>query len=174
MSRTVKYLFTALVVSLLIAGCSDNPTGSEKTPLTGNVEITVSYFYNNFVGYRPDVGADAFLFHADNREVYADSLVFSSLGIATIYSENTDGKTYVRNSSYDEKYKVYNDYSSEADVNGLIRFSDIPVGRYFIIISSHGRWTYSYRYIDVEKNKTLLLVKNFGMYHEFEDGGEGW
>ena len=146
------------MILLFTAGCTDNITSTAPVVTTGNIEITVSYYFNNFVGYKPDVSAKAYLFHADNMNIYADSLKYSRSGIAT----NTDGD------------KIDSDYSNEADVNGLIRFNDLSAGRYFIIISSNGRYAYSYKYIDIEKGKTLLLVKNFTMYREYANGGQEW
>ena len=47
------------------------------------LEIEVSYYYNHYIGYKPDIGARAYLFkEKDAKNVYIDSMlsVSASLG----------------------------------------------------------------------------------------------
>lgn len=155
------------------------PIESKKGNLTGSV----SYFYNNYVGYKPDVNARI-----------------------TIISYETDYKKYTN----DELFYFARDgiklnaterfYTTRVDVSGNFNFTKIPVGKYLLIVSSKGRASIDYnkepsgfgpnmakqlfgeengrilmmntmKYrlyeainIEVKENETLHHVKNFNLY----------
>ena len=152
-----KLLFLFLFVSLL-SGCN-------IISKPGNLEITVSYFYNNFQGYKPDVGAEAYLIN----KKYTDSLCMDSINLITSRSGVFYNK-FVKDEFYDPKGML----KSEADLNGKINFKDLPVGDYFILLVSHGRYVYSKKELKIESTKTLSLVKNFEYLHDMDQKGESW
>lgn len=128
-------------------------TSCEKEEEPGNLKIIVSYYYNDFIGYKPDVGARVFL--------YTDTYAKCPDWVSSII-----GKAYVGEEESDYQYKA------EADVNGEIHINNIPSGYYYIVLTSEGRYTYSDKIIDIPLGGTLDLVKNFYYRHEFEE--EPW
>lgn len=144
----MKYLYLGITLLLLTVGCS-----KDKNEEPGDLIITVSYYYNQFIGYKPDAGADAHLF--ENEDVECDNQVDALVGWAYIG---------------EEKYE--SDYNAEADVNGVIHFYNIPGGAYYLTIKSKGRFTFSDKIVDIPPGGELNLVKNFGYLHEFEE--EPW
>ena len=150
-----KLLYLFVFVSLL-SGCN-------LISKPGNLEITVSYFYNNFQGYKPDVGSKAYLFKSDvTQRICMDSLtmIYTSLG----YFFDKNGK-YIK----DEDKQI-----ADADVSGKINFNDLPSGKYFLVLSSKGRNMFSKKDIVIESGKKLLLVKNFEARHDGENYADSW
>lgn len=147
-----KLLFLFLFVSLL-SGCSK----------PGNLELTISYFYNNFQGYRPDVGAKAMLFKSSvSQRLCMDSITLPYAETGIFYDNN--GK-YIKDEDI---------LKAEADVSGKINFKDLSNGKYLLIVSSKGRHIFSKKEIEIESGKTLSVVKNFEVDHDMDYKGESW
>lgn len=145
------------LISLICFSC-------DKIFEPGSVEIEVSYYYNQYQGYKPDVGAKAFLFERDKSitSVYIDSMSSIDARIGFLVDKNDD--------LLDVDYK----YSGEAGASGIITISDVDQGKYLLILASKGRYTFTHKYIEVNSGETLKLVKNFYYLHDYEDGGEIW
>lgn len=152
----MKKIYYLLLITFFVASCN-----IFQKP--GNIEISVSYFYNNFQGYKPDVGAVAYLIN----EKASDSLAIDSLHLANVMAKaflKTNGK-YLNDS---------NILTMEADVTGKINYKDIPSGKYLLIIGSNGRSVFSKKNIQIAPGKTLSLVKNFGYVYDRSNDGEFW
>lgn len=151
----MKNLFLISILILSLSGCKKAP---------GNLEITVSYFYNNFLGYKPDVGANAILFEEKYLSgICKDSINLINSRVGVFY--NTKGK------AIDDPKNML---KAEANVEGKITFKDIPCGKYFLLVISNGRYVFSKKVIDIESAKTLSLVKNFEATHDMDTNGESW
>lgn len=152
-----KLLLFALIIALF--------DGCNLVPKPGNLELTVSYFYNNFQGYKPDVGATACLF----EKKYNDSLNMDSINLVSSRAGVFYNK-YIKDKFYDPKKML----KGEADVTGKISFKDVPAGEYFLLVTSKGRYVFSQKTVTIEPIKTLVLVKNFEYFHDMDPKGESW
>lgn len=150
-----KLLFLFLFVSLL-SGCN-------IIQKPGNVEITVSYFYNNYQGYKPDVGSKAFLIkNSVAQRICKDSLTLPYASQGIFFDKY--GK-YIKNEEIQ---------NAEADVLGKIKFNDLSSGNYYLFVSSKGRDIFTIKEIEIESGKTLSLVKNFEATHDMDREAESW
>ncbi len=155
MKKTLFLL--AMLPVLVLSSCSKD----DDEP--GSIELTVSYFYNSFQGYKPDVGATAYLFEYSKKDLL-------NLGTMTCAS-GMMGVLIDKNEEYH-----FNEYTSKgtADVNGVIRLKNINPGSYFIMVGSEGRYLYSMKDIIIKSGEELTLVKNFGYKNEFSSLPETW
>ena len=144
----MKNIFFALLIPLFLFG------GCEKFKEPGDLKITVSYYYNDFIGYKPDVGATATLF--EDETLRYDDYIEAAIGAIRLNEDDL----------------LFPDYKAEADVNGIITIYDLPVGEYYLAIVSEGRFTYSEKVITIPSGGALDLVKNFYYLHPFER--ENW
>lgn len=145
----MKKVFLVVVAAVMIVGCKKKD---------GAVELTISYYYNNYQGYKPDVGAKVYIF---DKDVNCSSMSLTDAQMGIIVDKN--GNT---------KFDLYK-YSSEADVNGVVKISVQPA-EYYIVVASKGRYLYSMKKITVKSEETLYLTKNFYYLGEFKDVPESW
>ena len=129
----------------------------------GNLELTVSYYFNDYQGYKPDVAAHAYLFDIKIKdEMCLDSMNYYTAMIGRLVGK--DGEWLIN--EINDKYDYL--YDGEADANGVLRISDINVGKYIIMLSSKGREIYSIKDIEIKKGETLFLTKNFGYLNDWK------
>lgn len=148
----MKKIILALVMAFSIASCKKN-----DVQLNGSLEVKMSYYYNSYQGYKPDVGAKIYLFKQTGKS-YERKLVDYRIGLLTI-----EGTTEI----------VRADFKAEADGTGLAKIQNVPYGDYLLVASSKGRFIYSTKPITI--NAALQNeVKNFGYLNEFKDEGESW
>lgn len=152
----MKKLNPTLFIILLFCSC-------EKIFEPGSLELQVSYCYNAYQGYKPDIGAQAHLYKKSHTSgVFIDSI--SCIDARVGYLIDNKGKIM----------DIDDDYEGEVGITGILTIDNIKPGDYLLILASEGRWTFSHKYIEINPGETLKLVKNFGYLHEFEDGGEYW
>ncbi|TZF81805.1 hypothetical protein FW774_17260 [Pedobacter sp. BS3] len=149
----MKKTLLILTAAILLSACKK----SDDKPKTGSIEVKLSYFYNDFQGYKADVGARIYLFKQTGKS-YDKSYVNYSIGALQV-------------SGSDEI--VYYDYRAEADVTGTAKIDNVPYGKYLLVAASKGRFVYSVKPIEVN-SVSQNFVKNFGYLHEFDDNGESW
>lgn len=130
----------------------------------GSLKVTVSYYYNTYQGYKPDVGAKVFLFlKSETTSFHNDSTnpIIAKAGMLQDYSGDIiSGLTYK--------------YSGITDGSGNCVINDIEPEDYLLIVASNGRTVYSHKYITINEGQQLSLGKSFYYLHDYEDGGEYW
>jgi len=152
-----KILFIALIV-LITASCKKD---DEQLPATVNIEV--SYFYNTYQGYKPDVAAIAYLCEKDKTAAfYNDSTAAIALRIG-LYTD-------IKGDWVDIPFK----YKGEAGTTGTINIQNVDPGKYLLLLASKGRYTYSHKYITIKSADNISLVKNFNYYDDYSYGGELW
>ena len=124
----MKKLLFLLFVGLVTLTSCNKPIGT--------VSGTVTYFYNDFIGYKPDVGATVYVTtsECDLLSDYLDEAELSSITgepIDSILEINT----------YRMYYKILEDsLVATTNVNGLGEYTiDLPEGNYRLIFKSVGR-----------------------------------
>ena len=124
----MKKLLFLLFVGLVTLTSCNKPIGT--------VSGTVTYFYNDFIGYKPDVGATVYVTTAecDSLSDYLDEAELSNITgepIDSILEINT----------YRMYYKILKDsLVATTNVNGLGEYTiDLPEGDYCLIFKSVGR-----------------------------------
>ena len=124
----MKKLLFLLFVGLLTLTSCDKPVGT--------VSGTVTYFYNDFIGYKPDVGATVYVTTAgcDSLSDYLDEAELSN-----ITGEPID--SVLECSTYRMLHKILQDsLVATTNVNGLGEYTiDLPEGDYYLIFKSVGR-----------------------------------
>ena len=148
----MRKLMLFIAVASVFVGCK-----KDEGVKTGTVEVTISYFYNDFQGYKPDVDASIYLFKQTGKS-YERSLVDYRIGVLTV--EGTEET-------------VRHDFKATANVNGVATINNVPYGEYLLVAASEGRWSYSVKPIKLNAPK-LEEVKNFGYLREFDNNGESW
>lgn len=153
----MKKLNLLTLLLIFILSCDNN-----KEP--GSLEIEVSYFYNNYQGYKPDVGAKAFLFtNKEAKGICIDSMNWANA--TTGIPADNKGELM---------FDIAPAYKGEVGISGTVYITGIEAGDYLLILASEGRFTFSTKNIEIISGQDLKLVKNFGYYHEFDLGGESW
>jgi len=156
-----KILLFALILVAFISCEKDDP-------VPGSLNIKVSYFYNNFQGYKPDVGAKAYLHDTKYGNLaYLDSIGPISARVGFLVDKN--GKWITADDG-----GITHKYDGEADVTGTISILNIEPGSYYLVVASEGRYTFSTKRISIGEGENLDLVKNFYYLHDFDYGGESW
>src|SRR5690606_4038115 len=97
------------------------------------LEVTLSYYYNQYQGYKPDVNASVYLFRDTGKDYEAKYVHYATGGLTIKGSDQ----------------KVYSDYSGKTDVNGVATLTGVPYGKYLIVVSGKGRSVYSKKKITV-------------------------
>ena len=120
-----------------------------QEPPAGTVEVSVSYFYNNYHGFKPDVDAKVLLVEKSNWHNFQDYSYYD------VKFPNAMGFF----SKSDKKRIEYN-YEAIANVHGIVKIDNVLYGKYEIIVVSEGRKSYSHKTIDLNAEK-IELVKNF-------------
>ena len=124
----MKKLLFLLFVGLATLTSCDKPVGT--------VSGTVTYFYNDFIGYKPDVGATVYVTTAgcDSLSDYLDEAELSN-----ITGEPID--SVLECSTYRMLHKILQDsLVATTNVNGLGEYTiDLPEGNYRLIFKSVGR-----------------------------------
>jgi hypothetical protein len=124
----MKKLLFLLFVGLLTLTSCDKPVGT--------VSGTVTYFYNDFIGYKPDVGATVYVTTAgcDLLSDYLDEAELSN-----ITGEPID--SVLEFDTYRMLSKILKDsLVATTNVNGLGEYTiDLPEGNYRLIFKSVGR-----------------------------------
>ena len=134
---------------------------TKEEPAT--ITIEVSYFYNNFIGYKPDVGAKAFLFdHSKTGNISLDSMSVVDARFGQLTSKTGDW------------LDLDPVYEGEAGAAGIITIENITPGYYLLILASEGRWSFTHKHQHIDSGEKLNLVKSFNYYYEFNQGGEIW
>jgi len=158
-----KITFSIILVATLFSACKKEL----KEP--GAIEVTITYFYNNFFGYRNDVGAKIFVYDpAVGKQMHLDSMSVIFARIGAIYDRN--GKIIDKGEFLETRYL----FTAEANASGVAHIGNVPPGKYFILAASKGRFTYSTKNIEVLPGETLHLTKNFGYLFEWLPQGESW
>lgn len=116
----------------------------------GTLRGTVTWQYNKYIGTKPDVGAKIFVIPNDFNHNSVNIGVLSSFAIGV----DTNGD---------------NLFIGEANGYGEYQISDIPVGKYFVLISSRKTTRNPYEPIHpyLEQKLTYLLGSN--SYKDFAD-----
>ena len=124
----MKKLLFLLFVGLLTLTSCDKPIGT--------VSGTVTYFYNDFIGYKPDVGATVYVTTAE-----CDSLsnYLHEAELSNITGESID--SVLECNTYRMLSKILKDsLVATTSVNGLGEYTiDLPEGNYRLIFKSVGR-----------------------------------
>ena len=157
----MKKLLFLLFIGLVTLNSCDKPIGT--------VSGTVTYFYNDFIGYKPDVGATVYVTTAecDSLSDYLDEAELSNITgepIDSILEFNT----------YRMLSKILKDsLVATTNVNGLGEYTiDLPEGNYRLIFKSVGRKRINLVEVDgrvevervkVEGKKTTNESVNFDM-----------
>jgi hypothetical protein len=158
--KTKFLLFFLFSIALMSCKKEDDEPGS--------VSIKVSYYYNAYQGYKPDVGAKAYLHDVEYiSKVHLDSLHPIAAKVGLLIDKNGD---FLLSSNNGVTYN----YSGEADVSGQIDIPNVGPGDYYLVVASEGRYTFSTKRITVGSGTPLTLVKNFYYLHDFDYGGESW
>lgn len=90
-------------------------TNSERG--NGNIKGVITWQYNNFVGTKPDNGANIVLI-SKNKDKNSDNATFT-----LTLKQNPNGKNGI--------------YTAEADGYGNYEMDDVPVGQYYLLIKSN-------------------------------------
>ena len=124
----MKKLLFLLFVGLATLTSCDKPVGT--------VSGTVTYFYNDFIGYKPDIGATVYVTTAE-CDLLSDYLDEAEL--SNITGEPIDSVLEVN--TYKLFYKILEDsLVATTSVNGLGEYTiDLPEGNYRLIFKSVGR-----------------------------------
>lgn len=145
-----------ILVLIISVSCS-------KDDEPANLTIEVSFFYNNFQGYKPDVEAKAYLFdHSKTSGIEMDSMHIIDARIGKLVDKTG------------EWMDVEPIYEGEAGASGMISIDNIIPGYYLLILASKGRYSFTHKHQHIESGERLNLVKNFGYLYEFQRGGESW
>ena len=124
----MKKLLFLLFVGLATLTSCDKPVGT--------VSGTVTYFYNDFIGYKPDVGATVYVTtsECDSLSDYLDEAELSN-----ITGEPID--SVLECNTYRMLHKILKDsLVATTNVNGLGEYTiDLPEGNYRLIFKSVGR-----------------------------------
>ena len=148
-----RILLVLITFAAIIAGCKKE----DKPVLTGNLDVKMSYFYNTYQGYKPDTGAEIYLFKQNGKAFDQDYIAYR-IGYLKVVGT---GET------------VQYNFKAEADVSGTAKITGIPYGQYLLVACSEGRNTYSVKTIEIN-SETKTEVKNFYYLDEFDDDGERW
>ena len=157
----MKKLLFLLFVGLLTLTSCDKPIGT--------VSGTVTYFYNDFIGYKPDVGATVYVTTAE-CDLLSDYLDEAEL--SNITGEPID--SILELNTYRMLSKILKDsLVATTNVNGLGEYTiDLPEGNYRLIFKSVGRKRINLVEVDgrvevervkVEGKKTTNESVNFDM-----------
>lgn len=92
-----------------------NGTNSERG--NGSIKGVITWQYNNFVGTKPDNGANIVLI-SKNKDKNSDNVAFT-----LTLKQNPNGKNEI--------------YTAEADGYGNYEMDDVPVGQYYLLIKSN-------------------------------------
>jgi len=150
----MKKLLLLPLLIILLFGCQKDK--DEEVPL-GSLEVKISYYYNAFQGYKPDTGANLYLYKQTGKTYIRDFIDFR-VGLLEVVGTGE---------------KVTSDFKAEADVTGLAKINNIPYGDYLMVAASEGRFLYSAKPIKIDAPLTSD-VKNFGYRNELDDNGEPW
>lgn len=150
-------LLLFILILLAFVSCSKD----DDLPATVNIEV--SYYYNTFQGYKPDIGAIAFLCEKDKSKAFHNDSTAALFIRVGMYADKTGDLIQI-------PYK----YKAEAGVSGKINISNVDPGEYLLLLASKGRFIYSYKYLDIHSGENVELVKNFYYLNEFSYGGEAW
>jgi hypothetical protein len=145
------------MVIFAFASCSKD----EDQPATVNIEV--SYYYNTYQGYRPDIGAIAYLCEKDKSNAFHNDSTAALFIRVGMYADKTGDLIQI-------PYK----YKGEAGVSGKINIPSVDPGDYLLLLASKGRYLYSFKYITIHSGENVELVKNFYYLREFNYGGEAW
>ena len=124
----MKKLLFLLFVGLLTLTSCDKPVGT--------VSGTVTYFYNDFIGYKPDVGATVYV---TTSECDSLSNYLHEAELSNITGEPID--SVLEFDTYRMLSKILKDsLVATTNVNGLGEYTiDLPEGNYRLIFKSVGR-----------------------------------
>ena len=124
----MKKLLFLLFVGLATLTSCDKPVGT--------VSGTVTYFYNDFIGYKPDVGATVYVTTAESDSL---SEYLHKARLSNIAGEPID--SVLEDNTYRMLYKILEDsLVATTNVNGLGEYTiDLPEGNYLLIFKSVGR-----------------------------------
>lgn len=147
-----KILLAILITMATAVGCK-----KDKEEKKGALEVKMSYYFNQYQGYKPDVNADIFLFKNTGKSYKQDYIDYR---IGRLEVEGT-GES------------VSSDFSAKSDASGTAKINDIPYGSYLLVATSKGRFVYSKKIIEINSD-LKSEVKNFYYLDEFDDDGESW
>ena len=124
----MKKLLFLLFVGLATLTSCDKPVGT--------VSGTVTYFYNDFIGYKPDIGATVY---ATTYECDSLSNYLHEIALSNIAGESIDSVLEIN--TYRMFYKILEEsLVAKTNVNGLGEYTiDLPEGNYLLIFRSVGR-----------------------------------
>ena len=124
----MKKLLFLLFAGLLTLTSCDKPVGT--------VSGTVTYFYNDFIGYKPDVGATVYITTAECDLL---SNYLNEAELSNITRDPID--SILEHNALMSFYKILGDsLVATTNVNGLGEYTiDLPEGDYCLIFKSVGR-----------------------------------
>ena len=134
------------------------------------LEVSVSFFYNDYQGYRKDVDSKAYLF---KDSIGKKAYMFKLSPVDARYGMLVDAQGVRLGSDKSEFPQVFS-YSGIADGDGKINISDIAPATYLLVVASKGRYVFSSKTVVFAEGKTISLVKNFGYLFDGDTGGESW
>lgn len=118
MSKFFSIFVFLIVFSVLTVG---NSTFSSAKSNSGSIEGNISYFYNDYVGYKPDVNARIVLLSTKmNYKKYS----YSKLRSFAMYDKKSSNNTDF--------------YSGYANGKGDYKIKNVKAGKYLAIIRSKG------------------------------------
>lgn len=152
----MKKLFLIVALAIVLFSCK-----KDNEPATVNIEV--SYYYNDYQGYKPDIAAILYLC----EKVKTDS-----------FCNDSTAALFIRMGSYSDKSGELIDipykYKGEAGSSGNINIVGVIPGDYLFLLVSKGRYVYTHRYQTIHSGENVSLVKNFGYLHDWDHGGEIW
>lgn len=148
----MKRIILFFISAVLMASC-----GKDDNLKTADVEVKISYFQNDFLGYRPDTGAKLFLYKHTGASYEPNWANFMTGGIVV---ESTGER-------------VFADYTGTADADGLVKIQNVPFGKYLMVASGKGRRAYSIKTITISSER-YTDTKNFTHRYEMVATGEPW
>lgn len=148
----MKRILLLVILSVSLISCSKD----DKVE-SGALEVTLSYYFNEYQGNKPDVGASIYLFKQEGKSIDYEE---SSMRIGLLQYKG-------------ESEHTRNVYNATADVYGKAVINEVLYGDYLLVAASKGRFIFSVKPITINKSQTNE-VKNFGYKKEFDKNGESW
>ncbi len=126
MEGSVSYQGESIV---LLFPQTQQPVPPISMPMSGTVKGSLSYYFNDNYGNKPDVGAEIWLVEGDIGGIPDDVIVLGSeTTLAMIHSAGPGASTGIR------KLTVIN--HTMADGSGNFEFSTVPSGTYTLVMKS--------------------------------------
>ena len=158
----MRHLNLAALCVIILLSSSQCDTEVDPPPQFGHVKLTVTYpepviINGSLEGFAPapGVGAEVWLYDGDAicrgyRDVRAGGHAWIGLELAPVL------------------------YTQQSNEQGEILFTNIPEGKYFLLIYARQLYKYTEKYFEVNGGDTLKLVKDFTPSATFYEDLEPW